>query len=68
METTLAPKLVTPARFFAGGLTGYGETLAESQRTGSIINPAEVEYNGVRLFSSVPQSAAEAERINKALR
>jgi hypothetical protein len=29
--------------------------------------PAEVEINGVTLHSKEPQSAAEAERINKAL-
>lgn len=60
-------KVITRARFFAGGLTGYGESLADRQSTNSIINPAEVEFNGIRLFSRVPKSAAEAEKINKAI-
>lgn len=34
----------------------------------SITEPAVVSINGIYMYSAVPQSAAEAERINKALR
>jgi hypothetical protein len=65
-------KLITPARFFAGGgdysLPALHPSVSPEGRTHSIIHPAEIEYNGIRLFSEVPNSAAKAEKINTALR
>ncbi len=60
-------KIIAPAKFFAGGITGYGESMAQAHRENSIIQRAVVEINGVRLESSVPKSAADAAFINRAL-
>ena len=71
MTATTEMKIITRAKFFpgAGGFIAPGSTLDRCgyQTNDPIINPAEVEYNGIRLFSATPKSAAEAEKINRAL-
>ncbi len=70
MTATSEMKVISRARFFAGGVRHYNYQKDEcptAARENSVINPAEVEYNGIRLVSVTPKTAAEAEKINKAL-
>jgi hypothetical protein len=50
-------------------VTGAHETYIDRRKSENPISqPAAVEINGVRLHSANPQSAAEAARINEALK
>lgn len=71
MTATTEMKVIKRARFFAGGMDNSMYSNIDERepvrRPNSVINEAEVEFNGIRLFSEVPNSAAKAEKINKAL-
>lgn len=71
MTMTTEMKVITRARFVSGPIS-YSTTAMDRDadpvnRPGSVIHPAELEYNGIRLFSEVPNSAAKAQKINDAL-
>lgn len=62
-------EFVRPAKFAQGPITGYAfDNGIEAERLNSITEPAVVIINGVYMYSAVPKSAAEAEKINRALR
>jgi hypothetical protein len=60
-------KLLQQAKFAAGPIGYYEPSESEGwrpHRTGSLIQPALIELDGIQFQSAVPKSAADAAKIN----
>lgn len=61
-------KLIQQAKFAAGAIRYYSDTEESGlspNRTGSVIQPAIIEIDGLRFSSDTPKTAAEAFKINE---